>query len=64
MNGRSVLVRNKLHIPSIRASLYSPQRHRTQPVCAYYDGDTAGNLLLFPTMVIDVDSATNNIVSF
>ena len=64
MNGRSVLVCNKLHIPSIRASLYSPQRHRTQPVCAYYDGDTAGNLLLFPTMVIDVDSATNNIVSF
>ena len=40
------------------------QHHCTQPVYAYYDNDTVGNLLLFPTMVIDVESTTNNVVSF
>ena len=40
------------------------QNHRTEPGFAYYENDTTGNLLTFPTMVIDVDSATDNIISF
>ena len=64
MNGCYILVRNALHVPSLWAPLYSTQSHRTQPGCAYYDDDTIGNLLLFPTMVINVDSTTDNIVSF
>ena len=64
MNGCFVLVRNALHVPYIQVPLYSMQRHHTQPGCAYYNDDTVGNLLLFPTMVINVDSTTENIVSF
>ena len=40
MNGHYVLVRNALHAPSLWVPLYSAQRHRTQPGCAYYDNDT------------------------
>ena len=64
MNRCYVLVHNALHIRSLRASIYSTQRHCTQPGCAYYDDDTVGNLLLFATMVIDVESTTDNIFSF
>ena len=64
MNGRYVLVRNALHAPYLLVPLYSTQHHRTQPGCTYYGNDTVVNLLLFPTMVIDVESTTNNVVSF
>ena len=64
MIGRLILVRNTLHVPSLRVPLYSTQRHHTQPGCTYYYDDTIGNLLLFPTMVIDMDSTIEKIVSF
>ena len=64
MNGRLVLVRNALHVPSLQSPLYSTQRHPTQPGCAYYSDNTVVNLPLLPTMVIDVDSTTDNTVSF
>ena len=64
MNGHLILVCNSLHSPSLQAPLHSTQRCCTQPGCAYYDYDTVGNILLFPTMVINVESTTDNIVSF
>ena len=64
MNGRLVLFLNAPHIPSLRAPLYSTKRHRTQLGCAYYNEDNVGNLFLFSTMVIDVDSTTDKIFSF
>ena len=59
-----VLVRNDLHVPSLGALLYSTQRHRTHTGYVYYDDNTVGNLLFFPTMIIDVESTTDNIFSF
>ena len=53
-----VLVCNYLHVPSLRAPIYSTQRHINQPGFTYYDDNAAENLVLFPTMVIDVDSTT------
>ena len=64
MKGLYIIVRNALHVPSLRAPLSSTQRHQNQLGCTYYDYDTVGNLLLFPTMVIDMDLTTDNIVSF
>ena len=64
MNRLLVLVRNALHAQSLRAPLYSTHRHHTQPGCTYYNEYTVVNLLLLPTMVIDVDSTTDNIFSF
>ena len=59
-----VLVRNTVYIPCLWLPIYSTQRHRTQPGFTYYDDDTIGNLLLFLTIVIDVESTTGNIFSF
>ena len=64
MNRRYVLVRNALHVPYLHTTLYTTQHHHTQPGCSYYNNYTVGNLLLFPTMVINMESTTKNIVSF
>ena len=62
IKGQLVLVRKDFHATSLRAPLYSTQHHCTQPGCAYYDANTVDNLLLFPTMSIDMDSSTDNTV--
>ena len=46
MSGHLVLIRNSLCVPSLRAPLYSTQRHRAQPGYAYYYNDTVGNLII------------------
>ena len=64
MDGRLILVCNTLHVPSLREPLYSTLRHCTQSGCAYHNDNTVGNLLLFPTTVINVEYSTDNIVNF
>ena len=64
IKGQLVLVRKDFHATSLRAPLYSTQHHCTQPGCAYYNANTVDNLLLFPTMSIDMDSSTDNTVRF
>jgi hypothetical protein len=64
LNDKVVEVRNALHVPGLRAPLYSLRRHCHMFDCGYYSQFGVGSFILFPTFTIKVDDSEDNIVSF
>jgi transposase InsO family protein len=64
LNDKVVEVRNALHVPGLRAPLYSLRRHRHMFDCGYYSQFGVGSFILFPTFTIKVDDSEDNLVSF
>lgn len=64
LNGKVILVRNALHVPGLRAPLYSLRRHRLMPGCGYFSHFEIGSYILFPDFVIKVDDSKDNLISF
>jgi hypothetical protein len=64
LNGKVIQVRDALHVPGLRAPLYSLRRHRHMQGCGYYSQFEVGSFILFPTFTIQVDDSEDNIVSF
>ena len=64
LNGRPILIRDALHVPGLRAPLYSLRQHRKQPGCGLFSDYEFGNYILFPHFVLRVDDSDDNIVSY
>lgn len=53
LNGKIIEVRDALHVPDLRAPLYSLRRHRHMDGCGYYYSQFGvGSFILFPTFTI------------
>ncbi|KAL7529373.1 hypothetical protein ACHAXR_004647, partial [Thalassiosira sp. AJA248-18] len=48
LNGKVIKTRHALHIPSLRAPLFSLRHHRTRVGCGVYSGHGVGSYVLFP----------------
>ena len=64
LNGKRVLVRNVLHVPSLVILLYSLRTHVTQRGCGFIGTEDSGFLVYFPTFVLSVDMAVDSHLSF
>jgi hypothetical protein len=64
LNGKTILVRDALHVPDLRAPLYSLRKHRHMDGCGYYSQFGVGSFILFPAFTIEVDDTEDNIVSY
>jgi hypothetical protein len=51
------LIRNALHVPALRAPLYSLRRHWLIKGCGFYAHFNDGNFVLFPTFLLKVDNS-------
>ena len=52
LNGKLVLVRNVIHVSTLRTPLYSLHKHLTQRGCGFLGDDSLGGLFVyFPTFV-------------
>jgi hypothetical protein len=64
LNGKNILIRNALHVPALRAPLYSLRRHRLMEGCGFYAHYNDGNFVLFPTFSLKVDDSCDNLISY
>ena len=65
LNGKKVLVRNVLHVPTLRTPLYSLRKHLTQRGCGFIGDDSLGGLFVyFPTFVLAVDTTKDCHLSY
>ena len=64
LNGKRVLVRNVLHVPSLAVPLYSLRTHVSQRGCGFIGTKDSGFLVYFPTFVLSVDMAVDSHLSF
>ena len=64
LNRKVILIRNALHVPGLRAPLYSLRRHRLMAGCGYFSHFEIGSYILFPDFVIKVDDSKDNLISF
>ena len=64
LNGKRILVRNVLHVPSLAVPLYSLRTHVTQRGCGFIGTEDSGFLVYFPTFVLSVDTAVDSHLSF
>jgi hypothetical protein len=64
INGKTIQVRDALHVPGLRAPLYSLRKHRHMDRCGYYSQFGVGSFILFPNFTIEVDDTADNIVSY
>lgn len=64
LNNYVVKIRNVLHIPALRAPLYSLRSHRMQPGCGTLSSYDIGSYVIFPTFVLKIDDSTDNLISY
>ena len=64
LNGKCVLVRNVLHVPSLAVPLYSLRTHVAQRGCGFIGTEDSGFLVYFPTFVLSVDTVVDSHLSF
>jgi len=64
LNGKRVLIRNVLHVPSLAVPLYSLRMHVTQRGCGFIGTEDSGFLAYFPMFVLSVDTAVDTHLSF
>jgi hypothetical protein len=64
LNGKCILVRNVLHIPSLAVLLYSLHTHITQQGCGFIGTRESGFLVYFPTFVLFLNTAIDCHLSF
>lgn len=64
LNGKTILLRNALHVPALRAPLYSLRQHSKQPGCGTFSDSNTGSFILFPHFVLQIDDSTDNLLSY
>ena len=64
LNGKVIMVRDALHVPGLRAPLYSLRQHKTMPGCGTFSLYNVGSYILFPNFALRIDDSVDNIVSY
>ena len=65
LNGKLILVRNVLHVPTLRTPLYSLRKHLTQRGCGFLCDDSLRGLFVsFPNFVLAVDTTKDCHLSY
>jgi hypothetical protein len=60
LNGKIIILRNVLHVPSLQDPLYSQQ----MPGCGYISLFETGSHLLFPHFILELDTTADNLRSY
>jgi hypothetical protein len=64
LNGKCVLVRNVLHVPSLSKPLYSLRAHLNQPGCGFIGTYDSGFHVYFPSFILSVDTSSDCHLSY
>ena len=64
LNGKVIMVQDALHVPGLRAPLYSLRQHKTMPGCGTFSLYEVGSYILFPHFALRIDGGIDNIVSY
>ena len=64
LNGKVVRLRDCMHVPGLRAPLYSLRRHRHLPGCGTFSHFDSGSFVLFPTFSLRVDDSVDHMLSY
>ena len=64
LNGKVILVRNALHVPNLRAPLYSLLKHKNMPGCGTLSMFGVGSFILFPSFQLQIDDSVDSIISY
>ena len=64
LNGKTILVRNALYVPALRAPLYSLRKHKTMPGCGTFSFHGLGSHILFPQFTLKTDDSVDSLVSY
>ena len=64
LNGKTILVRDALHVPALRSPLYSLRRHNQMPGCGLFSYCGWGSFILFPNFSLQVDDTKDFLVSY
>ena len=62
MGGHNIILKDVLHVPSLRCPLFSVRCHRRFLGCSFL-ADNSGTFLSFPSFIIPVDDSTDCVVS-
>ena len=65
LNGKTVMVRDALHVPGLHSPLYSLRAHAKQPGCGFIgDDDLGGVFVYFPTFCLQADTTRDCHLSY
>ena len=64
LNGKTILVRNALHVPALRSPLYSLRKHNQMPGCGIVSYSGLGSFILFPGFCLQVDDTQDFLLSY
>eukprot|EP00804_Cyclotella_cryptica_P023772 CCRYP_011153-RA/>CCRYP_011153-RA protein AED:0.32 eAED:0.22 QI:0/0/0/1/1/1/2/0/951 len=64
LNGKIIILRNVLHVPSLQDPLYSLCRHQQMPGCGYISLFETGSHLLFPNFILELDTTFDSVLSY
>ena len=59
LNGQPILIHHVLHVPALRAPLYSLRAHLRQRGCGFVGSHDTGMHVYFPSLVLSVDRSTD-----
>ena len=60
LNGKTLLIRNVLHVPDLRAPLYSLRKHKAMKGCGTFNFYGVGSYILFPHFALRIDDSVDN----
>ena len=65
LNGKRVLIRDALHVPSLRTPLYSLRAHHRQKGCGFIGDESLGGIFVyFPGFILAVDTTSDCHLSY
>lgn len=64
LNGKTIMVRDAIHVPDLRAPLYSPRKYKTMLGCSIFSLHDVGSYILFPNFALRIDDIVDNLVSY
>ena len=64
LNGKTIMVWDAVHVPGLRALLYSLRKHKFMPGCRIFSLYNVGSYILFHNFAIRIDGSVDNILSY
>jgi hypothetical protein len=64
INGKCILIGDRLHVPTLRNPLYSLRAHQQQHGCGFFGMHNLGIYVFFPTFIVEVDMVTDCHLSY
>ena len=62
LNGKTIMVQDAIHVPSLRAPLYSLRKHKTIHGYGTFSLHHVGSYILFPNFSLRTDDSVDNLV--